>query len=140
MAYNWPRLSLKCAMPIDYSQPVLVVNDVRSMTDIITSMLKKIGFTHVDAAENGAVAIIQLGMKKYSLVVSDWKMAPVNGLQLLDIIRRTPPIADTPFILVTAHRDLQYESDATKAGADAYISIPCSLATLKTRITEILER
>jgi two-component system, chemotaxis family, chemotaxis protein CheY len=124
---------------VDYSGPVLVVNDVVSMADIIVSLLKKIGFTDIDTAENGAVALSKLAERNYDLVVSDWKMEPVNGQQLLEAVRAIPKISKTPFIMVTAHIDVQNVIAATQVGVDGYITIPFSLATLKSKITEIYD-
>jgi two-component system, chemotaxis family, chemotaxis protein CheY len=127
-------------MAIDYSRPVLVVNDVASMVDIISSLLRKLGFAHVDIAMNGVEALAKMRREKYLLVISDWKMEPMDGHQLLDTIRATPPIASTPFIMVTAHADPTGVIAARQTGVDAYITVPFSLATLKSKITETLER
>jgi two-component system, chemotaxis family, chemotaxis protein CheY len=132
-----PRSGGSCAM--DYSGPVLVVNDVASMTDIIVSLLKKIGFADIDTAENGAAALKKLAEKPYDLVISDWKMEPVDGQKLLETVRAIPKIARTPFIMVTAHIDLKHVIAATQVGVDGYITIPFSLSTLKSKITEIFD-
>jgi two-component system chemotaxis response regulator CheY len=126
-------------MPIDYSQPVLVVNDLASMTEIIASLLRKIGFTHIDDAANGVEALAKMKAAKYSLVISDWQMEPMTGHQLLEAIRANPALADTPFIMVTAHVEPKSVISARNAGVNSYIGIPFTLATLKSKITETLD-
>jgi len=127
-------------MAIDYSQPVLVVNDLSSMTGIISALLRKIGFTNIDDAANGAEALAKMKQQKYNLVISDWKMEPMNGQELLDMVRALPPIAETPFIMVTAHVDPTSVISARRSGVDAYITVPFTLATLKSKIVETLDR
>jgi two-component system, chemotaxis family, chemotaxis protein CheY len=126
-------------MAIDYSLPVLVVNDVPSMTEIISSLLRKIGFTNVDDAANGVEALSKMKREKYSLVISDWQMEPMNGHQLLDAVRAIPPIAHTPFIMVTAHVDASSVIAARLSGVDSYLTVPFTLAALQTKIRETLE-
>jgi two-component system, chemotaxis family, chemotaxis protein CheY len=127
-------------MPINYSLPVLVVNDVASMTQIIRSLLQKIGFTDVDDAPNGAEALQKIQRGKYGLVISDWKMQPMDGQELLEAVRATPDIADTPFIMITAHTEPGNQIAATLSGADGYIAVPFSLKAFKKSILEILDR
>jgi two-component system, chemotaxis family, chemotaxis protein CheY len=124
---------------VDYSGPILVVNDVASMADIIVSMLRKIGFTDIDTAENGAVALNKFADRKYDLVISDWKMEPLNGQQLLETVRAIPKISKTPFIMVTAHTDVQRVIAAMQVGVDGYLTIPFSLTALKSKITEVFD-
>jgi two-component system, chemotaxis family, chemotaxis protein CheY len=138
---SWAHFGLDAEiMAIDYSQPVLVVNDLASMTEIISSLLKKIGFTNIDDAADGADALAKMQQQKYSLVISDWKMEPMNGHELLDAIRAIPPIAGTPFIMVTAHVDATSVISARRSGVDAYITVPFTLATLKSKVVETLDR
>ena len=127
------------AMAIDYSKPILVVNDLPSMTDIITSLLRKIGFTNIDAASDGWDALAKMKKAKYGLVVSDWQMEPMDGQELLETIRAIPTLASTPFIMVTAHAERTGIVSAKQAGANSYIGIPFTLATLKSKITETLD-
>jgi two-component system, chemotaxis family, chemotaxis protein CheY len=124
---------------VDYSGPILVVNDVASMADIIVSMLRKIGFADIDTAENGAVALNKFADRKYDLVISDWKMEPLNGQQLLETVRAIPKISKTPFIMVTAHTDVQRVIAAMQVGVDGYLTIPFSLTALKSKITEVFD-
>ena len=126
-------------MAIDYSKSVLVVNDMPSMTQIITSLLRKIGFTNIEAASNGWEALAKMKNEKFGLVVSDWQMEPMDGQELLETIRAIPTIASTPFIMVTAHPERTRIVSAKKAGANGYIGIPFTLATLKSKITETLD-
>jgi len=126
-------------MPIDYSQPVLVVNDLASMTEIIVSLLRKIGFTNIDDAPDGRQALAKLKNEKYALVISDWQMEPMNGHELLEAVRASPGISTTPFIMVTAHVEPKSVISARQAGANSYIGIPFTLTTLKSKIMQTLD-
>ena len=126
-------------MAIDYSKPVLVVNDLASMTSIIISLLRKIGFTNIDDAANGKEALAKMERERYGLVVADWQMEPIDGQQLLEIMRSVPALASTPFIMVTAHPERDGIVSAKQAGADSYIGIPFTLETLKNKITQTLD-
>jgi two-component system chemotaxis response regulator CheY len=126
-------------MSIDYSQPVLVVNDLASMTEIIVSLLRKIGFTNIDDATDGRQALAKMKNEKYALVISDWQMAPMNGHEFLEAVRASPGISTTPFIMVTAHAEPKSVITAKQAGANGYIGIPFTLSTLKNKITQTLD-
>jgi two-component system, chemotaxis family, chemotaxis protein CheY len=126
-------------MSIDYSQPVLVVNDLASMTEIIVSLLRKIGFTNIDDAPDGLQALAKMKKETYALVISDWQMEPMNGHELLEAVRASPGISATPFIMVTAHVEPQNVISARQAGANSYIGIPFALTTLKAKILQTLD-
>jgi two-component system, chemotaxis family, chemotaxis protein CheY len=126
-------------MSIDYSQPVLVVNDLPSMTEIIVSLLRKIGFTNIDDAPDGRQVLAKMKNEKYALVISDWQMEPMNGHELLEAVRASPGISTTPFIMVTAHIEPQNVISARQAGANSYIGIPFTLPTLRAKILQTLD-
>jgi two-component system chemotaxis response regulator CheY len=84
---------------------VLVVDDSRTMTEIICKSLQEIGFTDIDRAHNGASALGHLRAKRYGLGLSDWEMQPMNGPQLIDRMRNDLSISNIPVILVTAKHD-----------------------------------
>jgi two-component system, chemotaxis family, chemotaxis protein CheY len=126
-------------MPIDYSRPVLVVNDVASMNDIVAALLRKIGFTRIDGATNGVEALVKMQSEAYGLIISDWQMQPMTGHDLLEAVRSSPKLHETPFIMVTAYAEPQKVISAKRAGVDGYLGIPFTLASLKNKITEILD-
>jgi len=115
--------------------PVLVVDDARTVTEIMSRLLKQIGFTDVGRADNGLSALEQLRAKPYGLVLSDWEMEPMNGPQLIEAMRREPSLKDIPVILVTAKHN---QDHSWLAGGDGYIVKPFTAESLREKIEEIL--
>ena len=116
---------------------VLVVDDFRSMTRILDELLRKIGFTDVDAVHDGYTAIDRLRAKNYGLVLSDWEMDPINGAELVRRIRADQAIARIPVILITAKCD---QDDSWLVGADGYLTKPFNAEDLSEKIEEVLQR
>ena len=124
-------------MPVDYAAPVLVIDDEQVMIDLTRRVLGSIGFEQVDHALDGENALSLLRQRKYQLVISDLRMKPVSGLQILRTVRQDPDLCKTPFLLMTA----SLESDAVKAaklaGADAYLLKPFTPRQLRAKLNEI---
>jgi two-component system chemotaxis response regulator CheY len=124
-------------MSLNLQMPVLVVDDFNSMSRILCNILKNIGFVDVDAASDGNAALAKLRQRKYGLVVSDWNMEPMTGLQLIEKIRAEPALANTPFIMVTAESKVDNVIAAKKAGVNNYIVKPFSAQALKAKVEEL---
>ena len=121
-------------MAIDLSMPILVVDDYNTMTRIIRNLLRQIGFSDVDDASDGSVALTKMQQKKYGLVISDWNMEPMTGYELLKQVRSDPGLGSTPFIMVTAESKTENVIAAKKAGANNYIVKPFNAETLQSKI------
>jgi len=89
-------------MSVDMNMEILIVDDYRTMLRIIRNLLKQIGFDNVDEATDGSMALKKMREKSYGLVISDWNMEPMTGLQLLKEVRADAKLKHTPFIMVTA--------------------------------------
>jgi two-component system, chemotaxis family, chemotaxis protein CheY len=126
-------------MSLSLSMPILVVDDTATMTCIIGNLLSKLGFTNVDTASDGSTALTKMTQKRYRLVISDWKMKPMSGHELLMMVRAEPELADARFIMVTSESKIERVIAAKKAGVDAYIGIPFTAATLKSKIEEVFK-
>ncbi len=87
---------------MDLSMKVLVVDDMAAMRRIVNNVLKKIGFTNIVEAEDGEIALTELKKDKIDLIISDWNMPNMNGLELLKIAREMDEYRDIPFLMVTA--------------------------------------
>ena len=74
-------------MAVDLNMPVLIVDDYKTMLRIIRNLLKQIGFNNVDEATDGKAALEKMQQRKYGLVISDWNMEPMTGLELLKEVR-----------------------------------------------------
>jgi two-component system chemotaxis response regulator CheY len=120
-------------MSINLSMPVLVVDDHPTTVSIVSNVLRQIGFEHVDGACNAAVALKKLQCKNYGLVISDAKMKPVSGGELLREIRSNPRIAATPFLLLTAG-----ESNTEEDALCATFARPFNAQMLHHRIATVL--
>src|SRR5207237_2453959 len=83
LGFEWRR-----TMSLDPSMAVLVVDDFATMSRIIQTLLQQIGITQVEHARDGHSALKALRQKNFSLVISDWNMTPMSGLELLEHIRR----------------------------------------------------
>jgi two-component system chemotaxis response regulator CheY len=124
-------------MAIDFSMPVLVVDDMNTMGRIIGGLLRQLGFQNVDIVPGGFTALTRMRTARYCLVLSDWHMQPVTGLDLLNYIRSDPNLADTRFIMMTAEATADHVLAAKNAGADGYIAKPFTAQSLKAKIDMI---
>src|SRR3546814_19383223 len=87
---------------VDMSMPILIVDDYKTMLRIIRNLLKQLGFNNVDEATDGSAALQKLRDKEYSLVISDWNMEPMRGMQLLPEVLADTKLKSLPFIMTTA--------------------------------------
>lgn len=124
-------------MALDLSMKILVVDDFSTMRRIIKNILKQIGFTNVDEAENGQVALSKLLDGDYDFVVSDWNMPEMSGIELLKSVRSNETIKDLPFLMVTAEAKKENVVEAVKAGVNNYIVKPFTADTLQGKISKI---
>ena len=126
-------------MTLDYSIPVLVVDDYRAVARIIGRLLNQAGFQDVDEATDGEEALSKMRQRKYGLVLSDWHMTPTSGIELLQQAKADASLRDTPFILVSAEESAENLAVARKAGASGYVVKPFDAQTLKARIASALQ-
>ena len=124
-------------MAVDLSMPVLVVDDYNTMIRIIRNLLKQIGFQDIDDAADGSAALGKMRDKRYGLVISDWNMEPMTGLQLLKEVRADAKLKSVPFIMVTAESKTENVIAAKKAGVNNYIVKPFNAPTLKSKIEAV---
>jgi len=125
-------------MAVDLNMPVLIVDDYMTMLRIIRNLLKQIGFSNVDEATDGKAALEKMQQRKYGLVISDWNMEPMTGLELLKEVRADESLRPTPFIMITAESKTENVVAAKQAGVNNYIVKPFNAATLKTKLTSVL--
>ncbi|MAJ65576.1 MAG: two-component system response regulator [Alphaproteobacteria bacterium] len=121
-------------MAVDLNMPILVVDDYKTMLRIIGNLLKQIGFQQIDEATDGATALAKLRDKDYGLIISDWNMEPMTGLQLLKEVRADNRLSKTPFIMITAESKTENVVAAKAAGVTNYIVKPFNAETLKQKI------
>ena len=117
---------------------ILIVDDYKTMLRIIRNLLKQLGFNNVDEATDGSMALQKLRDKDYGLVISDWNMEPMTGIQLLREVRADMRLKALPFIMITAESKTENVIAAKEAGVNNYIVKPFNAATLKTKLSSVL--
>ena len=118
----------------------LVVDDFSTMRRIVRNLLKEIGHTNVDEAEDGQVALNKLKANTFDFVVSDLNMPNMNGFELLRQIRADAGLKSLPVLLVTAEAKKEDIVTAAQAGAAGYIVKPFTKATLEEKLAKILAK
>jgi two-component system chemotaxis response regulator CheY len=125
-------------MAVDMSMKVLVVDDYKTMIRIIGNLLKQIGFSNIDDAADGSAALSKLRGTSFGLIISDWNMEPMTGLELLREVRSDASLKATPFLMITAESKTENVVAAKEAGVDNYIVKPFNAETLKSKIEAVL--
>nr|WP_298683980.1 response regulator [uncultured Dongia sp.] len=125
-------------MSVDLNMQVLIVDDYKTMLRIIRNLLKQLGFNNVDEATDGSMALQKLRDKDYGMVISDWNMEPMTGIQLLREVRADSRLKNLPFIMITAESKTENVIAAKEAGVNNYIVKPFNAATLKTKLVTVL--
>lgn len=118
----------------------LVVDDFSTMRRIVRNLMKELGYTIVDEAEDGAVALQKLKAGSFDFVVTDWNMPNMDGLTLLQTIRSDPTLKHLPVLMITAEAKKENIIAAAQAGASGYIVKPFTAATLGEKMAKIFEK
>ncbi|MDR1310339.1 MAG: chemotaxis response regulator CheY [Burkholderiaceae bacterium] len=127
-------------MAADPKMKFLVVDDFSTMRRIVRNLLKELGYTNVDEAEDGAQGLAKLRADKYDFVVSDWNMPNMDGLDMLRAIRSDTSLSHLPVLMVTAEAKKENIIEAAKAGASGYVVKPFTAATLDEKLSKIFEK
>lgn len=123
----------------DKNMRFLVVDDFSTMRRIVRNLLKELGFTNVDEAEDGQVALHKLKTQHFDFVVSDWNMPNMTGIELLKAVRAEPQLKGLPFMMITAEAKRENIIEAAMAGASGYIVKPFTAATLEEKMNKIFQ-
>ncbi len=119
---------------------VLVVDDFVTMRRIVRKILRDLNFQNIIEAEDGLAALEVLKTTKVDLIVSDWNMPRMTGLDLLKEVRASDKLKDTPFLMVTAESQKENIVEAVKARVSNYIVKPFTAATLEEKLAKIVPR
>ena len=125
-------------MSVDKNMTVLIVDDYKTMLRIIRNLLRQLGFNNVEEATDGAAALQKMRANNFGLVISDWNMEPMTGLQLLKEVRADDKLKHTPFIMITAESKTENVVAAKEAGVNNYIVKPFNAETLKAKMGAVL--
>ena len=117
----------------------LIVDDFSTMRRIVRNLLKELGFTNVDEAEDGDAALAKLRGGGFDFVISDWNMPNMTGLELLKQVRNDPALKHLPVLMVTAEAKKENIIEAAQAGASGYVVKPFTAATLDEKLKKIFQ-
>ena len=124
-------------MPIDTDMKILIVDDFAATRKIIFNTFVQLGFNNTDEEDDGFSALVRLKSALFDLVVIDWKMSKMSGMELLEQIREDPNLKHIP-VLMVSDEDLQENIvAATKAGLNAYIIRPFVVKTFAEKLEKI---
>lgn len=124
----------------DPKMKFLVVDDFSTMRRIVRNLLKELGYTNVDEAEDGSLGLAKLRSDTFDFVVSDWNMPNMDGLEMLKQIRSDPALCKIPVLMVTAEAKKENIIAAASAGANGYVVKPFTAATLDEKLNKIFEK
>jgi two-component system, chemotaxis family, chemotaxis protein CheY len=124
---------------MDFAITILIVDDFASMRRIVKGTLKSIGFNNFIEAEDGAIALKMLEKEKVGLIISDWIMPNMNGLEFLKAVKGNAKLKDIPFIMVTAEGQKGNVLEAINAGVNNYIVKPFTPETLQAKLQKVLK-
>lgn len=119
------------------SSSVLVVDDTRQMADMIRKILHQLGFSDIDLAYDGSAALQKMGLKQYSVVMSDFLMHPMTGIELARTIKNTPQWASVPVLMITGAGDAEQVIAAKEAGVAGYVLKPFTVKTLRAALERV---
>lgn len=123
----------------DSSLRFLVVDDFSTMRRIIRNLLKELGYTNAEEAEDGNVALNRLKTERFDFVVCDWNMPNMTGIELLKKMRADAALKSIPVLMITAEARKENIIEAAHAGANGYIVKPFTAATLDEKLTKIFK-
>ncbi len=125
---------------MDKNMKILVVDDFSTMRRIIKNLLRDLGFSNADEADDGNTALPMLQTGKYDFLVTDWNMPGMTGIDLLRAVRADDSLKSLPVLMVTAEAKRDQIVAAAQAGVNGYVVKPFTAAVLKEKIDKIFER
>ena len=125
---------------VNKEMPILVVDDFSTMRKILRTSLKQMGFNNITEAEDGQIALDKLQSGEFELVVSDWNMPNMMGIDLLRAVRADERLKDMPFLMVTAEGKKENVLEAAKAGVSNYIVKPFNVDSLSQKLEAVFKK
>ncbi len=125
---------------LDFSLKVLVVDDMSTMRRIVKNVLKQIGYTDLHEAEDGQRGLQKLKEGGFGLVVSDWNMPVMMGIDMLRAIRADPDLKHIPVLMVTAEAQKENIIEAVQAGVSNYVVKPFTADALLEKLQKIFAK
>lgn len=125
---------------VDRMLPILIVDDFSTMRRIVKTALKQLGFENITEAEDGAIALEKLKNGNFKLIISDWNMPNMMGIDLLKAVRADEKLKPIPFLMVTAEAQKENILEAAKSGVSNYIIKPFTADSLQQKLEAIFSK
>ena len=127
---------------MDTDMKILVVDDFSTMRRIIKNLLRDLGFNNTSEADDGLTALPMLKTGKFDLLVTDWNMPGMQGIDLLKAVRADADedLKKIPVLMVTAEQKKEQIVEAAQAGVNGYIVKPFTALILKEKLEKIFAR
>jgi two-component system chemotaxis response regulator CheY len=122
---------------MDLNMKILIVDDFATMRKILKNILKQIGFKNISEADDGKSALKILKKENFDLILSDWNMPEISGLELLNRVKSDNELKNIPFVMVTAEAQKDNILEAVKAGVNSYIVKPFTPETVGEKLNKI---
>lgn len=122
---------------MDLNMEVLIVDDFATMRRILKNILTQIGFSNLYEASDGKNALKVLKNQKIDLIMCDWNMPIMTGLDLLNIVRGDDELKSIPFVMVTAEAQKENIIQAVQAGVNNYVVKPFTTETITQKLEKV---
>jgi two-component system, chemotaxis family, chemotaxis protein CheY len=122
---------------MDLNMKVMIVDDFATMRRILRNILKQIGFKNIIEAEDGKHALKELKKEKVDLIMCDWNMPEMPGIELLKNVRSDDELKKIPFVMVTAEAQKDNILEAVKSGVSNYVVKPFTAETITEKLNKI---
>jgi two-component system chemotaxis response regulator CheY len=122
---------------MDLNMKVLIVDDFATMRRILRNILKQIGFTNISEADDGKTALKKLKKDNFDLILCDWNMPEMTGLELLNKVKSDDELKNIPFVMVTAEAQKDNIVEAVKAGVSNYVVKPFTAETISEKLQKV---
>ena len=125
---------------MDKNMKILIVDDFSTMRRIIKNLLRDLGFQNTAEADDGTTALPMLQGGTFDLLITDWNMPGMQGIDLLKHVRADQKLATLPVLMVTAEQKREQIVEAAQAGVNGYVVKPFTAQTLKEKLDKIFQR
>ena len=122
---------------MDQNAKILIVDDMQTMRRLLRSALNDLGYTNVVDADGGTSALSLLESGDFSLLITDWNMPGMEGIDLLKAVRANDKLKSLPVLMVTAEAKKEQILEAAEAGVNGYVVKPFQPAQLKDKLDRV---
>ncbi len=118
---------------------ICVVEDERVSRTMVVELLKKMGINRIVASTNGEIALQKLRVQKVDLIISDWHMPVMDGLEFYKAVKKDESLEKIPFLMVTVEDSKEKVIEALKLGIRDYIVKPVSKNSFESKVKSLLK-